>query len=268
LIDSGVDPESEAVADLVAQLKSLGEQTVETGETTTEVVNTNIVPAAQLAFNTWRTEQQRTADEAERQAERTKQAWVDASFGMLSNITSIWSSINKVQSNAHKSELQRMEEEGATEEELQEAKKQFAIEDLKRKKAQGTFQAIIDTASAVVGFLANPGGFAGVGLSAMAVGTGAAQIAAIQSEPLPSFNVGSIRIPDDTQAVVHRNEMILPAPIAEQARQEGVTIAPSGGNTSVPIHLVVELDGRVIGETTVRGINAGQYGRISARVVK
>jgi hypothetical protein len=208
------------------------------------------------------------ADKAKEEAERARDAWIDYAFDVGGSIASMWSSINKVQSNAHKSELQRMEEEGATEEELQEAKKQFAIEDLKRKKAQGTFQAIIDTASAVIGFLANPGGFAGVGLSAMAVGTGAAQIAAIQSEPLPSFDVGSIRIPDDTQAVVHRNEMILPAPIAEQARQEGVTIAPSGGNTSAPIHLVVELDGRVIGETTVRGINAGQYGKISARVVK
>lgn len=208
------------------------------------------------------------ADKAKEEAERARDAWIDYAFDVGGSIASMWGSINKVQSNAHKSELQRMEEEGATEEELQEAKKQFAIEDLKRKKAQGTFQAIIDTASAVIGFLANPGGFAGVGLSAMAVGTGAAQIAAIQSEPLPSFDVGSIRIPDDTQAVVHRNEMILPAPIAEQARQEGVTIAPSGGNTSVPIHLVVELDGRVIGESTVRGINAGQYGKISARVVK
>jgi hypothetical protein len=92
-------------------------------------------------------------------------------------------------------------------------------------------------------------------------------IGAIQSTPLPpvpSFNVGSIRIPDDTQAVVHRNEMILPAPIAEQARQEGISISPSGsGNTTFMIYL----DGKKIAENTVGHVNSGVY-RIDARVVK
>ena len=50
LIDTGIDPESEAIKNLRAELVSLGEQTVETGET----INTNIVPAAQVAFSTWR----------------------------------------------------------------------------------------------------------------------------------------------------------------------------------------------------------------------
>jgi hypothetical protein len=220
----------------------------------------------------WQSEQwdrihEAQADKAEEEAKRARDAWIDYAFDVGGSIASMWSSINKVQSNAHESELQRMEQEGATEEELQEAKKQFAIEDLKRKKAQGTFQAIIDTASAVIGFLANPGGFAGVGLSAMAVGTGAAQIAAIQSEPLPSFDVGSIRIPETTQAVVHKDEMILTAPQAEQARREGITIAPtkSGGNS---VNLVIYLDGKEIARNTIDNLNSGSVGTIKARVIK
>ena len=116
------------------------------------------------------------------------------------------------------------EEKRLIQEESDKQKIAMQREDVERKKAIGTFQAIIDTASAVIGFLANPGGFAGVGLSAMAVGVGAAQIAAIQSEPLPSFDVGSIRIPETQTATVHKDEMILTAPQAEQARREGITI--------------------------------------------
>jgi hypothetical protein len=94
-------------------------------------------------------------------------------------------------------------------------------------------------------------------------------IGAIESTPLPpipSFDVGSIRVPETTQAIVHKNEMILTAPQAEQARSEGVTISPTGGGQT--IHLVVELDGKVIGESTLDKINSGQLGKISTRIVK
>jgi uncharacterized protein YciU (UPF0263 family) len=200
--------------------------------------------------------------------EEEKFAWTDYSMSIASSIASMWDNINSIRENNHEEELNRMKEEGASQEEIDERKKELAREDLKRKKAQGTFQAIIDTASAVIGFLANPGGWAGIGLSAMAGVVGATQIGAINSEPLPAFEVGSIRIPQTQEAVVHRNEMILPAPIAEQARQEGISIAPSGGGTGAPIHLVVNLNGKTIIEETVKGINSGQYGKIDARITK
>jgi uncharacterized protein YciU (UPF0263 family) len=200
--------------------------------------------------------------------EDEKFAWVDYSMSIASSIASMWDNINSIRENNHEEELNRMKEEGASQEEIDERKKELAREDLKRKKAQGTFQAIIDTASAVIGFLANPGGWAGIGLSAMAGITGATQIAAINSEPLPAFEVGSIRIPQTQEAIVHKNEMIIPAPIAEQARQEGISIAPSGGGTSAPIHLVVNLNGKTIIEETVKGINSGQYGKIDTRITK
>jgi TP901 family phage tail tape measure protein len=140
-------------------------------------------------------------------------------------------------------------------------------EDVKRTKAIGITQAIIDTANAVIGFLADPGGWPGVGLSASAVAAGAAQIAAINSTPLPSFDVGSIRIPETTTATVHKDEMILTAPQAEQARREGITIAPtkSGGNS---INLMIYLDGKEIARNTIDNLNSGSVGTIKARVVK
>jgi len=200
--------------------------------------------------------------------------WIDENKDSLNQMTiglnslaSTWDSLNEVQKNQHEAELARLKDEGASEEELAETKKQFAREDLKRKKAARTFQATIDTASAVVGFLADPGGIPGVVLSGLAGIAGIAQVAAIQSEPLPSFDIGSIRIPQTQQAVVHENEMILPAPMAQQAREEGISISPASGSGQ-PIHLMIYLDGRMIGENTVKGINAGQYGKIEARVVK
>lgn len=85
---------------------------------------------------------------------------------------------------------------------------------------------------------------------------------------IPSYDVGSIRIPQTQQAVVHKDEMILTAPQAEQARREGITISPNGGYTSAPIHLVVNLNGRAIIDETVKGINSGQYGKIDTRITK
>jgi hypothetical protein len=57
-------------------------------------------------------------------------------------------------------------------------------------KALGIFNATIDTAKAIVGFLSDPGGVAGIVLSVAAGITGATQIAKISSEPLPSFGRG------------------------------------------------------------------------------
>ena len=235
-----------------------------------------------------RLQEERTA-KAKEEAEKVRKVWTDASFGMLSNITSIWGSINQVQENQNQSELQRIKEQneatlesarlrGASEEELTELEKslqadlndtknQYAKEESERKKAQATFSAIIDTASAIIGFLANPGGWAGWALSAGAVGIGAAQIAAINSAPVPSYDVGSIRIPETTKAVVHKDEMILTAPQAEQARREGITITPNkaSGNS---VNLVIYLDGKEIARNTIDNLNSGSVGTIKARVVK
>jgi hypothetical protein len=60
----------------------------------------------------------------------------------------------------------------------------------KQDKALAIFNATIQTAQAIVGFLANPGGIPGIALSVLAGITGAAQIAAISSRPIPKFEKG------------------------------------------------------------------------------
>jgi hypothetical protein len=155
-------------------------------------------------------------------------------------------------------ELEREIKRQGIREDFDEKKKQIQIEEAQRQKALAIFQAIIDTASAIIKAMPNPY------LMSLAGATGAIQLATIQAQPLPSFDVGSLRIERDTQAIVHRNEMILPASLSEQARKEGITISPKGGQD---IHLQVYMDSKPIIDTTVRGINSGVY-RIDARVVK
>ena len=144
-------------------------------------------------------------------------------------------------------------------EDYDEKKKEIQIEDARRQKALAIFQAIIDTASAIIKAMPNPY------LMGLAGTMGALQLATIQAQPLPSFDVGSLRIERDTQAMVHKGEMVLPASLSEQARREGISIGPQGGQD---IHVQVLLDSKPIIDTTVKGINSGQYGRIDARVVK
>lgn len=183
-------------------------------------------------------------------------------------LSSIWDNLNEAQANANEAELQRMKEAGASEEELNEKKREFAQEESQRQKAQASFQAIIDTASAVIGFLANPGGLAGVGLSALAVGVGASQIAAINSAPIPSYAVGTIDVPSDRVAQLHAGETVLTKGITEEAKTQGITIAPTGQVSGTPAQIVIQLDGREIARSSVIHVNSGQVGTIKTRVVK
>ncbi len=90
----------------------------------------------------------------------------------------------------------------AIEKRLSQLQKERAKEeaDIKRRqavvdKALAVFQIGIATAEAVIKFLANPGGPAGVALSVAAGITGAAQIAAVVSKPIPAFAVGTKAAP-------------------------------------------------------------------------
>jgi hypothetical protein len=69
-------------------------------------------------------------------------------------------------------------------------KAELMKEQAEREKNAAIFSAIINTAAAIIGFLANPSGIAGVALSALAAVTGALQIAAISAEPVPAFEKG------------------------------------------------------------------------------
>lgn len=110
-------------------------------------------------------------------------------------------------------EVQRLDEETHKKEvELQR-------EQAKREKAMAIFSAVISTAAAIIGFLANPSGWAGVALAAMAGITGAAQIAAIAAQPLPEYASGTALVNDGTgrgysagdvvPAMLSNDEMVL-----------------------------------------------------------
>lgn len=86
----------------------------------------------------------------------------------------------------YEAEVAKLDEE--TERKKIEIERQQAI----REKALGIMNATISTAQAIIKAMADPGGFAGIALSALAGATGAAQIAAIAAQPLPQFATGGI----------------------------------------------------------------------------
>ncbi len=76
------------------------------------------------------------------------------------------------------------------------------IKAAKRDKALRIFDATVNTASAIIKALADVPFPANIALSVAAGVTGAAQIAAIASEPLPSFKTGGIVSPKDGGQIV------------------------------------------------------------------
>lgn len=88
-------------------------------------------------------------------------------------------------------------------------RKQIEREQAKAKKKSAVFNILIDTAQAVIGFLANPGGPQGVGLSIAAGVIGAAQAAIVSSTNVPEFFRGTMNAPegwamvDEKQPEIH-----------------------------------------------------------------
>ena len=121
------------------------------------------------------------------------------------------------------------------EEEAEERKRKLQREEAERSKALAIFQATIDTLASVVGFMSDPGGWAGIAMSAMAAATGAAQIAAIAAEPLPSYAVGAVDINEDQIAQLHQGELVVPKTFAEGIRDGDISIGGSESKVEVTI---------------------------------
>ena len=136
-----------------------------------------------------------------------------------------------------RNELKKAAEEKAieldklAEKEAQEEKKMAIEERYARKKAQVEYEGalmswnlkrvglIASTAQAVMAAYA--AGFpAGAIMAALAIATGAIQLAALEmARPQPpSFAVGAWDVPQDMLANIHAGEMILPKPFAESVR--------------------------------------------------
>lgn len=120
------------------------------------------------------------------------------------------------------------------EEETDERIARLEREQAEREKRNAVFKATLDTLASVVGFMVDPGGWAGIAMSAMAAATGAAQIAAIQAEPLPSYDVGAVDIDEDHIARVHQGEMVVPKSFAQGIRDGDLSLG--GGSVEIQIH--------------------------------
>lgn len=121
------------------------------------------------------------------------------------------------------------------EEESEERKRKAQKEEAERSKALAIFQATIDTLAAVIGFMSDPGGLPGAAMSAMAAATGAAQIAAIAAEPLPSYAVGAVDIDRDQIAQLHQGELVIPKTFAEGIRDGDISIGGAESKVEVTI---------------------------------
>ena len=69
----------------------------------------------------------------------------------------------------------------------------------------------------------------------MAAATGAAQIAAIAAEPLPSYAVGAVDIDRDQIAQLHQGELVVPKTFAEGIRDGDISIGGSESKVEVTI---------------------------------
>ena len=121
------------------------------------------------------------------------------------------------------------------EEEAEERKKKLQREEAQRSKQLAIFQATIDTLASVIGFMSDPGGLPGIAMSAMAAATGAAQIAAIAAEPLPSYAVGAVDIDRDQIAQLHQGELVVPKTFAEGIRDGDISIGGSESKVEVTV---------------------------------
>lgn len=85
-------------------------------------------------------------------------------------------------------ELKALEEKNA--EELDAKKRKIAHDEAIRSRNYALLEVAINTASAIIRMLVNPGGIAGIALSAFAAATGAIQVAAISAAPIPALATG------------------------------------------------------------------------------
>jgi hypothetical protein len=142
-------------------------------------------------------------------------------------LSSLWGSINQIRANQEEEYLMQFEantdrrkeqlqsqldagiisqeaynnQVAKLDEKLDTERRKIQHEQAKREKNLRLFEAGMNTAASVISMLANPGGIAGVALSVMAGIVGAAQIAAIATEPLPALADGA-RVRKPTVALI------------------------------------------------------------------
>ena len=142
--------------------------------------------------------------------------------------------------------LELQETEAVKKAEDEKAKKIKAIKEKQWKadKAAALTSVAINTAEAIVGFLANPGGIAGIALSTAAGVLGGVQAGVIASQPMPAFATGGEFITNGPQAILVGDN---------PGGKERVSITPeSSANVNGPSSgggvIIINLDGNTIAE--------------------
>lgn len=160
--------------------------------------------------------------------------------------------LTEISSNLEEQEIERLRAQGVSEEELDRKRKEFARNQAIREKALGIFNATIDTAQAVVAFLAQ-GNIAG---SIFAGIQGAAQIAAIASQPIPAAQFGgSFVVPpgnerDSGLLRVNQGEQVNVTPVRQTQNNSGISLRPGDRATFF-------VDGRSFDAVLQDRINSG-----------
>lgn len=165
--------------------------------------------------------------------------------------------------------IERLRIEEETDHQIAKLEREQAI----REKNYAVFEATINTLAAVIKAMVDPGGYAGIAIAALAAAMGAAQIAAINAQPLPSYDVGALDISEDHIAKVHNGEMIIPKTFADSVRDGDISIGNGSSNVEVIIYNYTgaevkteeftDRDTRkikvLIGQTVETQINEGRY---------
>lgn len=128
----------------------------------------------------------------------------------------------------------------------EEQKRQF-----ERQKAFTIAETTIEGLQAAVkAYTANisAGPWAAAAAAALSTAFTGAQIALIKAQPVPSYAQGAYELPQDQMAQVHKGEMIVPKPFAEEIRDNGgfggeITVNVYGAGEDATVESSVDSDG-------------------------
>jgi hypothetical protein len=210
----------------LAELQEIREQEIETIEAVKEVQLTSDEEILQSLARIRELREEAHQERLDQIREETKLA-IDTSQQVLNSLSSVISNLQNQELERLQAEVDATEEGSEArekaEERLNKAKKKFAREQAIREKALGLFNVAIDTAQAIVAFLAEgniPGSIAaGV--------TGAAQAAVIASTPIPEAAMGgSFTVPpgaerDGAMVRVESGERLDVTPASESGFANG-----------------------------------------------
>ena len=184
----------------------------------------------------------------------------DASF-KISTISQVVGMIQSLRSAMFASEIAGAEGNAARIKEIQ-------IEQARSAKNFAIFDIGLKTAQAIIGFLANPGGPAGIALSVIAGALGLAQAAAVASTPLPQLADGGVVMPRIGGVPVNVAEAGSPEVIFPLDRLDDIlsSMPGSGSAGGGDIRLVVNMDSKPILEKIFPATRNGRI-LIDARAV-